>query len=117
MVKNCQKWSTMVLGRSTMVLRRCTMVLGRCTMLLGRSTMVTRRSTMASGWSAMAMEGLVCSRSFQKHITLGGPKLYITPLIHAHPWPPHRGVRDKKGLRDSPRIAQVIFEAKRCKNI
>ena len=73
--------------KGTMVLEMYTMVLGRCTMVLGRSTMVTGRSTMVSGRSAMAMEGLVCSRAFQKHITLMGQRLYITPLIHAPPGP------------------------------
>ena len=67
----------------------------------------------------MAMEGLVCSRAFQKHITLRGQRHYITPLIHAPPGPPigpptplygSRGVLGGSG--DSPTIAQVIFEAK-----
>ena len=72
-----------------MVFERSTMVLGRSTMVLGRSTMVTGRSTMVSGRSDVAMEGLVCSRAFQKHITLRGQRLCITPLIHA-PLAPHR---------------------------
>ena len=79
----------MVLESSTMVLGRSTMVLGRSTMVLGRSTMVLGSSTMALGRSTMATEGLVCSRAFQKHITLGGQRLYITPLIHA-PLAPNR---------------------------
>ena len=66
----------MVLGRSTMVLGKCTMVLGRSTMVLGRST--------------MAMEGLVCSRAFQKHITLRGQRHYTSPLMRAPPGPPYR---------------------------
>ena len=53
-----------------MVLGRSTMVLGRSTMVTGRSTMVSGRSSRVLGRSSMAMEGLVCSRAFQKHITL-----------------------------------------------
>ena len=58
-----------------------TLFLGRSTMVLGRSTMLLERSTMA-------MEGLVCSRAFQKHITLRGQRHRITPLIKDPPGPP-----------------------------
>ena len=59
-------------------------------MVSGWSTMVTGRSIMVSGRSTMAMEGLVCSRAFQKHITLIGVRDIISPPSLKPPLAPHR---------------------------
>ena len=84
---------TMVDLPNTMVDLPNTMVDLLNTLVLGRSTMVLGMSTMVQGRSTMAMEGLVCSRAFQKHITLSGQRQYITPPHSCHPpAPPYRGL-------------------------
>ena len=59
----------------------------------------------------MAMEGLVCSRAFQKHITLRGQRHYITPLSHAPPGPPYRGLGGLGGLPKEVKSFPKIFDS------